>query len=78
MYINIHINPWSSRNIVLVEETLMGETLYKVYVTAPPIDGKANEALIKLIADFFSVKKRQIRIVSGFKSRYKVLDVSVD
>jgi hypothetical protein len=56
----------------------MGETLYKVYVTAPPIDGKANEALIKLIADFFSVKKRQIRIVSGFKSRYKVLDVSVD
>jgi len=47
----------------------------KVYVTAPPVRGKANEAVIEALAGFFNVKKSDIRIVSGERSREKVIEV---
>jgi uncharacterized protein len=48
----------------------------KVYLTAPAVDGKANKALIKFLADYYDVKKREIRIVKGLKSRNKVVQIS--
>lgn len=47
----------------------------KVYLTAPPVEGKANKALIELLAEYFKVKKKQIVIVRGEKSRDKVLKI---
>jgi len=48
---------------------------YKVYLTAPPADGKANKALLKALAGYFGVKKSHLSIVKGEKARDKVVRV---
>lgn len=47
----------------------------KIKVNSPPIDGKANEALIHFLSDFLSVPKSSIEIISGQKSRIKKLTI---
>jgi uncharacterized protein (TIGR00251 family) len=47
----------------------------KVRLTAPPVDGAANEALVALLADELEVTRRSIRIVSGPASRTKLVQV---
>jgi len=49
--------------------------IFIVKVKEPAKDGKANQAVIKLLAEHFSVSKSQVRILSGFKSRNKVIEV---
>jgi uncharacterized protein (TIGR00251 family) len=48
---------------------------YHVAVNAPPHDGKANEALIELLADYFSVAKSKIKIVRGQTGRKKIVAI---
>ena len=43
----------------------------KVRLAAPAAEGKANEALIEFLADYYRVPKRNVRITSGLKSRQK-------
>lgn len=45
-------------------------------VSAPPIDGRANEALVRLLADALGVPKSAIAIVAGATSRQKTLEVA--
>jgi len=45
-------------------------------VKEPAREGRANQAVIKLLAEHFSVSKSQVRILSGFKSRNKVIEVA--
>ena len=45
----------------------------KVYLTAPPVDGKANDALTAVLAGYFAVHQRQVRIIKGLKSRLKTI-----
>jgi len=45
----------------------------KVKVTAPPIGGKANEALTNLLAELLGTRKGNIEIVKGLKSRRKLI-----
>ena len=47
----------------------------KIYLTAPPLDGRANEALIDLLAERYGVKKSSIEIVKGLKSRHKIVNI---
>ncbi len=47
-------------------------------VTAPPVDGEANEAVIALVAKAFGVPKRDVRIVGGETSREKRLAIAGD
>ncbi|MBD2529108.1 DUF167 domain-containing protein [Nostoc flagelliforme FACHB-838] len=49
-----------------------------VYLKSPPVDGKANEELIKLLAEKFDVPKSHIRIKSGLSSRQKLIEVNID
>ena len=51
-----------------------GERL-KVAITAPPVEGKANAALVKLLACELGVKRAQVGIVSGGKSKRKSVRV---
>ena len=53
---------------------MLGEAL-KVEVTAAPESGAANEAVIALIADSLNVPRSAVRIVAGFTSRNKTLEV---
>ena len=48
----------------------------KVALFAPPVDGKANEALVDFLADFFDVRKSAIKILSGHTSRMKRVSLS--
>jgi uncharacterized protein (TIGR00251 family) len=48
----------------------------KVRLTAPPVDGAANEALVRFLAEALSVPKTRIEIISGQTSRDKVVRVS--
>lgn len=67
----VRVVPRSSRNqIVRVE----GDAL-KIRLTAPPVEGKANEALVKFLAEFLNVSRSQIQIMSGDKSKSKMVRV---
>ena len=67
----VRVQPRASRN----ELTGMREGVLRVRLQAPPVDGAANEALIAFMADELGVPRRLVRIVSGFGSRNKVLEV---
>jgi hypothetical protein len=70
MRINVHVIPRSSKNAVVQE----GETL-KVWLTAAPVDGAANQALIKLLAARLHLPGSALRIVRGASGRQKVLEI---
>lgn len=44
-----------------------------VRVTAPPVDGAANEAVVKLVAQLLGVSRSRVRVASGHRSREKAL-----
>lgn len=48
---------------------------YKVYVTAPPEDGKANKKVIEVLSEYFKVAKSQVRIIKGEISRNKIVEI---
>ncbi len=48
----------------------------KVRITAPPVGGKANEALIRFLAELLGLKKRQVKIVRGEKARIKGVKIT--
>ena len=58
-----------------IEETGIEE--YKVWVTAPPAGGEANEALIDVLAEYFNIAPTKIRIKSGNKSAHKLVEVDI-
>jgi hypothetical protein len=45
----------------------------KLKISAPAVDGKANETLISFIADCFAVRAKQVSLLSGLKNRQKVI-----
>ena len=53
----------------------ISEDEYKVYVKSPPTKGKANKELIEVLSDYFNVSKSRIKIVSGFASREKIVEI---
>ncbi len=72
MKISIKVKP-SSKKGSFVQPSLTGELL--VYVKEPAQDGKANQAIIKLLADYYEVSKSQVRICSGHTSRNKIVEI---
>ncbi|MGN6103567.1 MAG: DUF167 domain-containing protein [Kofleriaceae bacterium] len=48
----------------------------KVCVTAPPVDGEANAAVIELIAEALGVPRRAVEVIAGASSRRKTLRVT--
>jgi len=52
------------------------EANYTVYVKAPPIDGKANAAIVKMLASHFDVSQSLIEIISGHMARVKVVQIN--
>jgi uncharacterized protein (TIGR00251 family) len=48
----------------------------KIAVTAPPVDGEANSAVIELVAEALGVPKRAVEVIAGATSRRKTLRVT--
>ncbi|MFA6062690.1 MAG: DUF167 domain-containing protein [Gallionella sp.] len=70
--LTLHVQPGAKRSGI---SGLHGEAL-KIRLAAPPIDGRANEALIKYIAGLFDVPQRQVELKQGGQSRHKVLVIT--
>jgi len=70
MKIQVRVKPNSKTEEVSEE----GDS-FIVKVKEPPKEGKANQAVIKLLAEHFGVPKSQVRILSGFRSRNKVIEI---
>jgi len=71
MLIQVKIIPRSSLN--KVEETSPAE--FKVHLTAPPVDNKANKLLISLLAKHFDVPKQAVIIRHGATKRQKLIEI---
>ena len=71
-YRNIRVIP-KAKQAKVVEE---GWGL-KVYVTAAAEKGKANKAVIEVLANHFGVKKDCIRFITGLRSRNKVVEIKI-
>ncbi|MFA5088710.1 MAG: DUF167 domain-containing protein [Candidatus Omnitrophota bacterium] len=70
MNIQVKVIAGAKKNFIKKE----GES-FKVYLTAPAVEGKANKALIGFLAENFQVKKNQIQIIKGLKSRDKIINI---
>ena len=68
---SIRIQPRASKNEVIQME---GGGI-KIRLTAPPVDGAANEALVKFLSDRLDIPKSQIEIVSGHTSKNKIVRI---
>jgi len=68
----VKVHPRAKKNAIVGE---LGDTL-KVAITAPPIDGKANEACIEFFANLLKVPRSSVTIASGQTSRNKVVRVA--
>jgi uncharacterized protein (TIGR00251 family) len=73
MIINIRVIPKSSRRFVKKE----GDGI-KVYLTRPAQGGLANTQLIELLAEYLGVRKYQLKIIKGEKTRCKLVEVCDD
>jgi uncharacterized protein YggU (UPF0235/DUF167 family) len=71
MRISVHVHPRSS-SIKVVSK---GPSDVEVWVTAPPADNRANEAVQEALAEFFSVSKSRVRLVRGARGRSKIFEV---
>ena len=63
----VQVVPRASKNQIV---GVVGEAI-KIRLTAPPVEGKANAALIDFLAETLNVRRAQIEIVTGETSRHK-------
>jgi uncharacterized protein len=68
---SVRVVPRASRSEIVGEQ----DGLLRVRIAAPPVDGAANEELVRVLAKEFGVARRSINIVSGHSSRVKKVSV---
>lgn len=66
--------PKSSKNVL----SLMKDGVIKLKIKDPPVDGKANKACEEYIAKCLDTSKSQVKVVSGFQSKTKLIEVHGD
>jgi uncharacterized protein (TIGR00251 family) len=68
----VHVQPGAKRNgIAAVHDHAL-----KIAVSAPAVDGKANDALTAIVAQIFAIPPRAVAVVAGHTSRRKVLSLA--
>ena len=70
--IEIKVQPRAKEKKILK----LSKTKYKVYTNKPAIDGKANKAVVELLADYLGLRRNQVTIVRGEKSRDKIVEIT--
>lgn len=71
MRIYVKIHPKTSQNKIVKNS----ENEYEVWVTAPPVDGQANDMLIRILSKYFDVPKSSLTIVGGKTAKIKIVDI---
>ena len=75
MKIRCKIKPNSKKgNLIQKSQDESGE-LFEIFVREPAIEGKANLAVIKLLAEEFGVSKSRVSLKTGIKSRFKIFEI---
>lgn len=75
----VRLTPKGGRDAVDgIEQLADGRSVLKVRVRAPPSDGEANDALVRLIARTLAVPPRDVAIAAGATARIKRLTISGD
>jgi uncharacterized protein (TIGR00251 family) len=68
----VKVQPRARKNAITGR---VGDAL-KLALTAPPVEGRANQAVIEFFADFFEIPRSSVSIASGETSRNKLIRVS--
>jgi uncharacterized protein len=71
MKIEVIVHPNAKRP--RIENDLLG--MIHVYVNAPPLEGKANTAVIEALTKFFKTKKSKVILMKGNKSKNKIFEI---
>jgi uncharacterized protein len=70
--ISVRVQPGTSRDAISgIRE---GSLLIKL--CSPPVDGRANDSLLRFVADMLNIPRSSIRIIQGIKNRKKLLEVA--
>jgi uncharacterized protein len=72
MRIYVKVSPRSSKNEIIK----ISEGEYKVKITAPPVDGKANAMLLKVLAEYLNVPISSLSIIGGKSARTKIIEIA--
>src|SRR5689334_24359239 len=72
MTFSIKVHPRARKNAIT---GVVGDAL-KLALTAPPVEGRANHAVIEFFADLFAIPRSSVTIASGETSRNKVIRIS--
>jgi uncharacterized protein (TIGR00251 family) len=67
----VKVHPRARKNAIT---GTVGEAL-KLSLTAPPVDGKANQAVIEFFADLFEIQRSSVTITSGLTGRLKIVHI---
>jgi uncharacterized protein (TIGR00251 family) len=70
--LEVQVQPRSSRNQVVGEQ----DGRLKIKLTAPPVEGEANQALINFLAHLLELPRRNIKLLKGESSRHKLIEIS--
>lgn len=73
MKIFVRVKPAAKENKV----EKIDDTNFKVQVKEPPVEGRANMAVIRALAEYFGVTQSDVKIVSGFTSRLKTIEIII-
>jgi len=71
MRINVKAKPGAREDKV----EKIDELNFVISVKEPPMRGRANKAIVKLLAEYFNVSASSVRIVSGYTSPQKIVDI---
>lgn len=71
MIIRVRVQPRAKRNAIAGQI----ENEWKLHVTAPALEGKANQACVEFLARGLGIARSRVKLVSGEKSRHKVLEL---
>ena len=73
LLLDVRVQPRASRDEIV---GFQADGRLKIRITAPPVDGKANDHLIRFLADQFAVPLRRIRLVGGENNRNKRIEIT--
>ena len=71
-YLNVIVQPGASSNRVVGYE----DSILRLRIAAPPVEGKANRKLIKFLSDLLNIPQSNINIKSGLTSKHKTVVIS--
>jgi uncharacterized protein (TIGR00251 family) len=74
MILNVEAKPNAKKN----EYAVVNENTIKVRIKAPPVDGKANEAIIAYLSEILKIPKSKISLLKGTTSKFKRFEIDIE